>query len=321
MNFRTVVEIAPSPVKITPADPLFFIGSCFAGNIGSIALRERFAATVNPMGVLYNPLSLCRAMEQALDDAPFSEEEIIRTGESWAALTLHSSFNAPDRRTLARNREEAIVKTRRGIGDAAFVFITLGTAWVYRHRERNLIASCCHKLPPAEFERFALTPEAVAEAFRGLFLRHPQLLQKTVILTVSPIRHPGDGATENNRSKAALLLAAALLEKEFPNVRYFPSYELLIDDLRDYRFYAEDMVHPAPSATEYIWERFRETFFSPEAERFRKETGAIVKGLNHRPSAPGSESHRKFVEGLKRKADALEKSYGRTLFSPEEFPL
>lgn len=296
MNFTTPVAIPKSERFISYDQKLLLLGSCFVENVGARLLRNKFRADVNPFGILYNPFSVASSLERLMAVQPFTVTDLFEDNGIWHSFSHHSRFSDTDP-TLCM--EKINKRYSRGAGtlkDAGWMLITWGTAFVYTHRETGRIVSNCHKLPEKIFDRRMLSAEEIAECWEALLNRllvfNPGM---QIILTVSPIRHLKDGAHANQVSKGALLAAADRLTRTFPAVRYFPSYEIMMDELRDYRFYAPDMVHPSEVAVEYIWERFTETFFSAETLQLMNEWGRLSKSLQHKPLNPASSAYKDFI--------------------------
>lgn len=254
MNWRTEIDIPHSPWQITADSRLLLIGSCFSDSIGQKMLSYGLQATTNPTGVLYNPLSIVQSLN---GDLPI---ELVEHDGLYHSMAHHSSFSGTDSEQVLRRCLLSQADLHRSLEQADIVFVTFGTAYVY-YRNGQVVANC-HKLPEREFTRERLTVEQIVTAWRPL-IRTMQ--DKHWVFTVSPIRHRRDTMHGNQLSKAVLLMAIEELQQELPDqVTYFPAYELLLDELRDYRFYADDLVHPSTQAVEYIWERLCDTYIAPE---------------------------------------------------------
>ncbi len=279
MKLFTRVEPGTSSVEISYNDNVFVLGSCFADSVGMRLLNSGFNVCVNPFGTLYNPLSIAKAIERLDSGRPFSKEECVRMGagaDLVCSFSHHTSFARAD-------EADFVVGANASLQDAALrwktcnkVIISLGTVWCYFHDGE--VVSNCLKRPQAEFERKALSLAQTSAALRGIIEANPG---KEFIFTVSPIRHLADGAHANQLSKSTLLLAVQ--DVLGPGREYFPAYEILMDELRDYRFYAEDLSHPSHVAEEYIWENFI-SFAIPEDQRARiAENLKAWKRSQHRP--------------------------------------
>lgn len=321
MIFRTEIEIAPLAQRIGYRHHVLAVGSCFAEHIAGKLADAKFDVKTNPTGILFNPLSIVEALRSYEQCAPIRSEELHHDGELWFHYDFHGSFSDANKQMAA-----ARMTTGRKVGAsqlilADFVLLTFGTAWVYEHKGRPV--ANCHRQPASEFVRRRLSVEEIVAACGELF--GGPFSQKQIILTVSPVRHIGDGLAENALSKAILRTAAAELEERHANVHYFPAYEIVTDDLRDYRFYADDLVHPAPQAIEYIWEKFVGAALDDEAQRLLPEVEAIVTAARHKPRNPYGKAHADFcrrylnrIEVLPSNLDFSEekKAFGETRFRP-----
>lgn len=300
MELTTRVEIKNPGFGITHSDTLLFMGSCFSHETGSLFTEARFDTVVNPFGVVYNPMSLHTGLERLLHCRPYTPADIFRYGALYHSFEHHSSFSGTDPDKVLQNMNSSLHYASGKLHRASFLFITFGTAWIYEEKTTGKTVSNCHKLPASRFNRRKVSSEEAAGAWLPLldelFTANPGI---KVILTVSPVRHLRDGAHENSLSKSELLLLCDKIQKAFPaRTYYFPSYEILLDELRDYRFYAEDMAHPSRQAVEYVWERLSETFFTPSTRQFIAEWKRLSRGLEHRPLTPDREGYEKFLDNL-----------------------
>ena len=258
MQLLTPVEISRSDRKISHDQELLLLGSCFSDSIGSKLLEYGFRATLNPFGTLYNPMSIAQTLLLLLSDANDIDRSMIVCHDNiWHSFLHHSRFSDSDSERFCKGIRQSIACGRENLQKADILIITFGTSYVF-YKDGQVVSNC-HKLPATMFERKRLTVEHITACWQEL-LRQPALKDKRIIFTVSPIRHKADGMHGNQLSKATLLLAVEQLQTL--GCEYFPSYELLLDEMRDYRFYAEDMLHPNEQAVKYIWERFGDTYFS-----------------------------------------------------------
>ena len=273
MEFRTPVTITLAPFAIEPRERMLFVGSCFADNIGRRFVEDKFRATVNPYGVMYNPAS------------------ILHTVKRWTGELVAAQSEASDSGS----------DVSQGINEAPQTAVfTLGTNHVYILNETGEIVDNCRKRPQRLFTERELSVDECADYLRDAVTMLRQINPSVrIIITVSPIRYAKYGFHGSQLSKATLLLAADKLTKEMDNVVYFPAYEIVNDELRDYRFYREDMLHPTDQAVEYIWQRFGETFFSKQTVKFLEEWRPIKAALAHRPFNPEAEEYKKFLEKAK----------------------
>ena len=290
MKFRTEIEIAPLGTKIGYENRILALGSCFAEHIAGRLAQAKFRVTANPSGILFNPLSIAAALRSYAGEKPVRHSELGFDGELWFHYGFHGSFSAPEADQALAAMNAARKSGAEALRAADRIVLTFGTAWVYEHD--GAVVANCHRRPAAEFSRRRLSVEEIVETFAELI--EGPLAGKQIILTVSPVRHTGDTLAGNAVSKAALRLAAEELAERFPDVHYFPAYEILNDDLRDYRFYADDLVHPAPQAVAYVWEKFAPAVLTDEALRLLPEAEAIVAAAAHRPRNPQGEAHRAF---------------------------
>ncbi|MBP3551017.1 MAG: GSCFA domain-containing protein [Alistipes sp.] len=301
MRFRTEIEIAPLAEGIDHSAKIFALGSCFAESISFRLRRAKFSVATNPFGVLFNPLSIASAIERLSDTRAFAVCDIREGREGFFSFDAHSSLDGKTHTEIFANLNQAVAQGSKALHDADWVILTFGTAWVYE-REGKVVANC-HKQPAKEFERRRLSVEEIVERYKTLF--EGVLRDKQVVLTVSPVRHLGDGLQENSVSKAILRLAVDELCEQFENAHYFPSFEILIDDLRDYRYYADDLVHPSKMAVDYVWERFCECALTDKARELLPKIEQIVSAAEHRPFNPESDAHRAFCRKMLVKAEEM----------------
>ena len=301
MKFRTEISLTPLAEGMGHGAKIFALGSCFAENISERLSRAKFSVTSNPFGVLFNPASIANAIERLADSRAFAVCDITAGKESYFSFDAHSSLDGKTNTEAFANLNRAVAQGAKSLADADWVILTFGTAWVYEHEGR--VVANCHKQPAAEFVRRRLSVGEIVERYSRLL--DGALREKKVILTVSPVRHIGDGLQENSVSKATLRLAVEELVMKYENAHYFPSYEILIDDLRDYRYYADDLAHPSKMAVEYVWERFCEAVLSPKAQELLPKIAQIVSAVEHRPFNPNSEEHKKFCRRMLERADAI----------------
>ena len=285
MKLQTIVDIKPSAWKIGYEDKILMVGSCFSDEIGSQMTQRAMQVTCNPFGTLYNPLSIAQAINYQLpitnDQLPLVEYEGL-----WHSMSHHGSFSRSDKAEAEQAVRASIETMQQALHEATIVIVTFGTAWVYEMNGE--IVGNCHKLPENNFTRRRLSVEEIVTAWQPILDRYPD---KHWIFTVSPIRHIKDGLHENQLSKATLLQAIEQLiqldnqssNRQSFNRQYFPSYEIMLDELRDYRFYADDLVHPSSLAVSYIWERFIDTFCTPQTRNEMTLRLKQWKQSQHRP--------------------------------------
>ena len=307
MNLSTDVKIQPIEQRIVYSDRLLFLGSCFADEIGNICKGLGFDALVNPFGVLFNPASICQSVERLESGKDFTKDDVIEVGgEFYCTFSHNTEFWNPSPEKLLETVNGSLNSARQHFLQTKWIVISLGTSWIYRHKQCGLIVSNCHKLPSQLFQREFLTTEQSTELLSQLVEKHKD---KQFIFTVSPLRHLKDGLHENQISKAALLLAVDEICKHFGNAHYFPAYEILLDELRDYRFYKEDMIHPTEQAVRYIWERFTDFAIAESELPAMKQAQELKLMLQHKVFFPESEAFRKFEKLKNEKIQELISHY------------
>ena len=278
---------------------ILLLGSCFSENIGNKLSYYKFQSKQNPFGILFHPKAIENLISRAIKDELYTEKELTFNNERWHCLDAHSSISAADKNVLLKNLNSALIHTKKQLKEATHVFITLGTSWVYRYSETNAIVANCHKIPQKEFSKELLSVAEVSKTLEQC-IALLKSINKTVSVTftVSPVRHLKDGFIENTRSKAHLIAAIHTVINSENNTYYFPSYEIVMDELREYRFYNEDMLHPNTTAINYIWEKFVFSWFSREAQDTMQEVETVQRGVSHRPFNEKSEQHQQFLRKL-----------------------
>lgn len=307
MILQTEIRVRPMEQAIAYGEGLLFLGSCFADEVGALCRGLGFDALVNPFGVLYNPASIAQSIERLGSGKPFTHDEVIAVGEGqYCTFSHNTAFWQSDETTLLERVNKDLKEARERFLDTKWVVVSLGTSWAFRHKETRQVVSNCHKLPARQFDREFLTTERSVECLAKMMKAYPE---KQFIFTVSPLRHLKDGLHENQLSKAALLLAVDEVCKSFDNAHYFPAYEILLDELRDYRFYKEDMVHPTEQAVRYIWERFADFAIDPKEKSAMQAAAELRQMLQHRPLFPESEAYRKFETLKEQKIVEMRRNY------------
>lgn len=296
MDFRTRIDIEKPPFSVQQQDSTLLLGSCFAQHIGNKLADSKFSVDINPFGVIYNPLSMAQSVERLMSNRAFSADDIVSQGDMFHSFWLHSDFSSPLKAHLLQHANERFERASAQLPQVQYLLLTFGTAYYFTTPD-GLIVNNCHKFAPAYFSRKLASADEIIRVWCQII---PRLLQINphikLIFTVSPIRHLKDGAHGNQLSKASLLLAIEGIRQRFPKVcSYFPAYELVLDDLRDYRFYADDMVHPSPMAINYMWEHFAQTYFAPHTRQCIAEWDKIHKRILHRPMHLQSEAYSQFV--------------------------
>ena len=277
-RWQTPVTLPNLGQRIDYQSKILFLGSCFAAEMGQRMSQLGFSALVNPFGVLYNPASIAGALQRLSSAKPFVEEELVCSQGRYASFEHQYLLGEATPEAFLEQANTALTQSASFLSEATHIVLSLGTSWVYRHLARGQIVANCHKLPEKEFERLFLSPQESLDLLSPWMAAFPQVQW---ILTVSPIRHLKDGAHGNQLSKAALLLAIDALCKRFPWAYYFPAYELVLDELRDYRYYAADMVHIQPAAVDYIWERFMAVAITPSSQEAVAEAARRLRREGH----------------------------------------
>ncbi len=310
MLWQTIIDKGVLDRKIDYSHSVMMLGSCFTDNVGGIMRDLMFDVSVNPFGVMYNPVSVSKALSSMEHNASFCEEDLVENSGIWKSLYHGSSFYSTEKENLLERVNLSLEKESSFFKKSSFVIVTLGTSWVYREKSRGVIVSNCHKLPSSCFERI---PLSIDEIVSSLSYHVSNNLDKEWIFTVSPVRHLKDGAHGNQLSKARLLLACDRLVSENVNAHYFPSYEIFMDELRDYRYYAADMVHPSDEGIKYTWECFREYAIDKQCAVRMDKAGKLLEMKRHRPLFPDSKEYVKLIK----KIDDLEKELSQNKGSGE----
>lgn len=316
MKFRYEFDIKPLPKPITHRHKLLLIGSCFTENIGEKLDKYKFTTLQNPAGILFNPVSVAEALTDCIEANTVSEKDLFFFNEAWHSWKYHSRFSGITADETLEKINSSVQTAHDFLKTADYVFITLGSAWVYTLTEKALnakpgsVAANNHKAPADWFHRRLLTTEEVLRVLDNvmhrLFLFNSKI---KIIFTISPVRHLREGVVENNRSKAVLIQAVHQLVDKFDRLYYFPAYELVIDDLRDYRFYAEDLVHPNYFATQYVWEKMVDACMTPQTKALMEEIHSINLAFQHKAFNPSSTQHKKFLETFYQKTSQLQQEH------------
>lgn len=322
MQFRTTIELKPFDRRIDHSQPILSLGSCFASNVAERLSRAKFCVTSSPTGILFNPESIAATLDRfdavARGDngALPAAEDLAYGNERWFSYDFHSDFSATDATDALAAMQEAVRHGAQALKDAQVVIITFGTAFVFRNKQSGDVVANCHKQPQALFQREMMSAEQIAA--RYISLMQGPLAGKQVIFTVSPVRHLADGLEQNSLSKATLRVAVDLIQKACPNAYYFPSYEIVMDELRDYRFYADDMTHPSRMAIDYIWERFGEVAFSDKTKALNERIERIVKASEHRPFNRSGQEYKAFCRTQREKITQLESEHPSVCMAKEK---
>lgn len=316
MNLQTKIPIQPE--KYNPIDyhsKIVLVGSCFAEHIGKKLEYFKFQNLLNPFGILFHPVAIENLITNAINDKNYGEENIFFLNEQWHCFEAHSKLSNVSKEELLISLNESLKTTNQQIHESTHIIITLGTAWVYKHIETDAVVANCHKVPQKQFVKELLSIEEVTESLQAIVsLIRSINKQVSVIFTVSPVRHLKDGFIENAQSKAHLISGVHEVVEPRKHIHYFPSYEIMMDELRDYRFYDEDMIHPNSIAINYIWEKFREVWIDKKTIETMSAVEDIQKGLLHRPFTSTSEAHQKFVQSIEAKKQALRSQFPQIKF-------
>lgn len=310
MNFRMTFPVAPLEPSMQYADKMLMAGSCFAEEIGGRLQQHKFNVLVNPNGILFNPLSIAQSLQSYMDGRQYTEADLFMHEDLWHSWDHHSRFSGPDREAVLAGINESQAAASQRLKEADWLVITLGSAYVYVLKETGNIVANCHKVPEASFYKRLLSADEIIAALDNMMHRLFFSNRKANILfTVSPVRYVRDGVVENNLSKAILLQAVHHLVNKFDRLFYFPAYELVIDDLRDYRFYKEDLVHPNELAIQYVWQHFTSACLHPDAQQLEKQVADILRARQHRPFNPKTPQHRQFLAAYAKKVKALAEAH------------
>ncbi|MDC8001076.1 GSCFA domain-containing protein [Aequorivita todarodis] len=339
MKLQTEIPLNPEENQIDYSSKILLMGSCFSENIGRKFDYFKFQNLQNPFGVIFNPVSIEKLIVRAIDDVSFSEEDIFQHNEVWKCFEAHSELSALDMDEFLVNLNSALQNLREALFSATHIIFTFGTSWVYRTVDASAplsdrasallstgeIVANCHKLPKQHFQKELLSIETISKSLQTIFDKISTINPTaTIINTVSPVRHIKDGFAENSLSKAHLISAIhhflnlKSAPDSFRDVNrksfYFPAFEIMMDELRDYRFYAEDLLHPNSTAIELIWQKFSKVWIAAETETLQKEIASIQNGLNHRSLNPESAEHLRFLANLQQKISSLKNLFPHIQF-------
>lgn len=312
MDFRTKIPLSPQQPKIGYDSRIFLSGSCFVENIGKKFNFYQFQTLLNPFGIFFHPAAIANFLQKVESKYHFSEKDIFYHNDQWHCPEAHSSLSSPEKDEILQNLNSKIEESYEFIKKATHLIFTFGTSWSYRNLASGETVANCHKVPQKEFKKELSDPKkdilAIISSVKRL---NPDA---SIIFTISPVRHLKDGFVENQLSKAKLITAVHECLKEQKNLFYFPSYEIMMDELRDYRFYSEDMIHPNTTAIDYIWKRFSETWIAPEAQPGMARAERIQKALSHKAFNEDSEAYKKFQKDLQQKIEDFKKDFPQSRF-------
>jgi len=316
MKLQTNIKLEPQQHdQIDYNSKILFLGSCFSEHIGSKFEYLKFQSTINPFGILFHPLAIENLVARAINKDHYTEDELIFHNEQWSCLDAHSKLNGPTAEELLSNLNEFLDQTNKQLNASNHIIITLGTGWIYRYISSDKVVANCHKLPHKQFLKELLNVDQISESLEAIITLIRSVNPKVnFVFTVSPVRHLKDGFVENTRSKSHLIAAIHQVIDARNQLYYFPSYEIVMDELRDYRFYNSDMIHPNALAIDYIWEKFKTVWLSQEALETSELVASIQTKKSHRPFNPHSEAHQQFLEKLKNEIDDVCERYPHISF-------
>ena len=315
---QTRVNIPQSPVKIGYHTKCLLMGSCFSDYIGKIMARYKLPVLMNPFGTLFNPGSIADNLRHLVNGKSFTPADLHYHDGQWLSFSHYTGFSHPDKEACLIQINNSVRQATEWLQQSSILIMTFGTAWIYRLNETGKLVANCHKLPQAYFSKEFSEPSEIIKQYDLLLSElkayNPGL---TPVFTLSPVRHWADGAVNNQLSKSVLHYSIHEILKSHPQACYFPSYEIFMDELRDYRFYASDMLHPSEQGAGYVWERFMETWMDEESGQILAEVSAITKAAQHRPVNAESEAHTKFKQLTLKKIEQLTRKYPFLDFSNE----
>ncbi len=311
MKFKLTLEAKPSKYPIEFGDKLMLIGSCFTENIGAKFKSHLFEISENPYGILFNPVSVTNTLTEIMELRKYKSDDLFQHNELWHSWSHHSRFSAIKQEDALENINRTILDAHHFLKSANRLVITLGSAWLYHLTNeaplgKGQVVANNHKGPINWFFKSLMQPNELLESLQALVARlqtfNPNL---QIVFTISPVRHLREGLIENNRSKAVLIHAVHELVSQSNQVDYFPAYEYVMDDLRDYRFYAEDLVHPNFAASGYVWGKLVETYMDHKTQTIMKQIAELQLAMNHKPFFTGSVEHQKFLQSCILKTETL----------------
>lgn len=315
-SFRTEIQKQKTEYCITHKTPLMLIGSCFAENIGEKLIEYKFITDINPFGILFNPASIIQGLNILTDTFLFKENDLHFYNEEWISFFHHGKFSHSDKQTCLDTINNRLIYSRDFLAKTDFLILTFGSTTIYKYKG-NVVANC-HKFPQKEFQQSTLDFKDILPPLVKSIEKIKSINQDIrIIFTVSPVRYIKNNMIENTLSKAQLIVAVHELTKAIKNSYYFPAFEIMMDDLRDYRFYNNDMIHPSQVAIDYIWEIFSETFFDKSTLKMNEAIKDILLAVNHRIKNHSSEESRKFKEMQVKKIKQIQTLYPHILFTEE----
>ncbi|MDR5589428.1 GSCFA domain-containing protein [Christiangramia sp. SM2212] len=316
MDFRTKIPVEEGAPKMEHASGVFLIGSCFVENIGKKLDWFKFKNYQNPTGIIFHPSPIRRFFQRMSNNEAFQKKNLIEFNDGWQSLEAHSDMRRNSESECLDALNSALMESREFLKNTSHIIISFGTAWGYVYESSDKIAANCHKIPQKKFRKEISSVQEIVNDLEVISHSVAQINKNAkIIFTVSPVRHLKDGFQENQRSKSHLIAAIHQFLERSKESSYFPSYEILMDELRDYRFYSEDMIHPNDLAIDYIWSIFSEKWISEKSLKLNEEIDKIQRALSHRPREENSPTHRKFLTNLQTKIEEIHKKHPEITFS------
>jgi len=313
MKLQTKIPLIPKEHQIDYQSKTVMLGSCFVENMAEKMEYYKFHTLQNPFGIIFHPIAIEKLITRAVNNDLFTSDDLFYFNEQWHCFEVHSSISTSEKEDLLDILNNKLKAFRDYLLSASHIILTFGTAWVYQYRDTNTIVANCHKVPQNKFIKEILSVEEITKSTKNIISIIKGInLKVNIILTISPVRHLKDGFVENTRSKAHLISAIydiTIGKRSMNGVEEFPSYEIMMDELRDYRFYKEDLIHPNKTAITIIWDAFSKVWISEETKEIQKEIAVIQAGLLHQPFNPESKAHRSFLSDLEIKIEKLQTRY------------
>ena len=315
MKFRTEIKLKPEENRIDHNSTVVLIGSCFSEHMEEKLEHYKFDQFTNPFGIVFHPGAIEKSICSCVDQKAYHRKDLMQNGALWLSLDHHSRFSGTDPELVLQKINKSIAQGHLALKKASHLIITLGTSWAYRWADTGALVANCHKIPQKKFKKVLLSREETVLSLKNTVSKVREINPEIqFIFTLSPVRHLKDGFVQNNHSKALLHAAIQQMSHE-EKIHYFPAYEIMMDDLRDYRFYKSDMIHPSDEAVTYIWELFAKSWISDEARQLMAEIEDIQRALRHKPFDPGSKAHQVFLEQLDQKIEQLRLRHPQIVFN------
>lgn len=316
MNFRTKISPVLNPIQITYDDAIFTVGSCFAKHIGAKLKSQKFQVSNNAFGTIYNPISICKLLQYAVNRHQITSKELIQNEDIFSHWDFHSDFSSTDPDEVVQKTNQVLHDISAQIDTLQYIFVSFGSAYAYKYEGK--IVSNCHKIPSSHFEKIRLDTDLIKAEFITL-KKSLEAINKNIqwVFTVSPVRHIRDGIIENQRSKSILIETCHQINDQFENCHYFPSYEIMMDDLRDYRFYTSDLLHPSEQAIDYIWDFFISSYMNDSTISKMDRITKLIRNVHHRPFHQQSNAHQQFVKKTMASIKEMTKEMSNVDFSEE----